>query len=665
VIGAKWEGQPGSDRVRGRALVFKGRVQIENVSPSVDCGRYAAKGIVGDQVAVGADIFREGHELVAAVIQYRGPSGTGWREEPLRLDVNDRWHGVFPVDGIGPWRYRILAWTDYYASWLDSLRKKHLAGQVDLDVDLEEGARLLERRHAPEPAKRALSRAAAILRSDTPLAERVAAANDPSLLRLLSAHPERLDVTTSVEFPLWVDREAARFSSWYEMFPRSEGATATRSGSFADAAKRLPAIAEMGFDVVYLPPIHPIGRSFRKGRNNTLQAEPTDPGVPWAIGSEEGGHTAVHPDLGTLDDFDEFVTEARRHGLEIALDFAIQCSPDHPWVRQHPEWFKHRPDGTIQYAENPPKRYQDTYPIDFDTPDIDTLRNELKAILDHWIGHGIKIFRVDNPHTKPLPFWEWLIAEIHREHPDVLFLSEAFTRPKMMYALAKLGFSQSYTYFAWRNTKQELTDYLTELTRTEVTNFFRPSFWPNTPDILTSYLQHGGPPAFKIRLVLAALACPAYGLYSGYELYEHLAVAPGSEEYLDSEKYQYRPRDWGRPDSLAPFITKINRIRSEYTVFRELRNLWFHHVGNDQILCFSKVELDRTNPILVVVNLDPLHSQDATTWLDLWQLGLEDSGPFEAYDLITDTAYIWHGPTNYVRLDPSYEPVHVLRLRAL
>ncbi|MGH8895544.1 MAG: alpha-1,4-glucan--maltose-1-phosphate maltosyltransferase [Egibacteraceae bacterium] len=649
--------------------MFRERVQIERVTPSVDCGRYAAKSIVGDRVLVGADVFREGHALVAAVVQSRGPADIEWREDSLRLDADDRWSGSFLVDEIGPWRYRIHAWTDHYASWLDGVRRKHAAGQVDLDVDLEEGARLLERRPAPEPAKATLNRAAAFLRSGALLAVRISVASDPGVLCLLEAHPERLDGTTSAELPMWVDRDAARFSAWYELFPRSEGATATQSGTFADAAKRLPAIAEMGFDIVYLPPIHPIGRSFRKGRNNTLQAEPTDPGTPWAIGSAQGGHTAVHEDLGTLDDFDEFVAEARRHGLEIALDFAIQCSPEHPWVGQHPEWFKRRPDGTVQYAENPPKRYQDIYPVDFDTPDLDSLCNELKGILDHWIGHGIKVFRVDNPHTKPLPFWEWLIAEIRREYPDVLFLSEAFTRPKVMYALAKLGFSQSYTYFAWRNTKAELIDYLTELTCTQVADFFRPNFWPNTPDILTSYLQHGGPAAFKVRLVLAALACPAYGIYAGYELYENVAVAPGSEEYLGSEKYQYRSRDWSEPSSLALFITKVNRIRREYPAFRELGNLRFHHITNDQILCFSKVSPSaasgRTNPMLVVVNLDPHSPQEGTTRLDLSQLGLARTGPFEAYDLVTDTAYVWDGPENYVRLDPSYEPAHVLRLRAL
>jgi starch synthase (maltosyl-transferring) len=643
---------------------LKGRVQVEDVKPSVDCGRYAAKTVIGDRVIVGTDVFREGHELVAAAVQFRGPSDTDWREEPLTLDVNDRWYGSFAATEMGAWRYRVAAWTDFYASWLDGVRKKHTVGQTDLDVDFAEGASLLDRRAAPAHAKRALTEAAAFLRSDAPVAERLAVASDPAVLRALRAYPERLDTTTSPELPLWVDRERAQFSAWYEMFPRSEGATATTSGTFADAAKRLPAIAEMGFDVVYLPPIHPIGRAFRKGRNNALTPEPTDPGVPWAIGSEEGGHTEVHPDLGTIADFDEFVAEAKRHDLEVAMDYAIQVSPDHPWVREHPEWFKQRPDGTIQYAENPPKKYQDIYPVNFDTPDYDGLLAELKRVLEFWIDHGVRIFRVDNPHTKPLPFWGWLIGEVHRERPDVLFLSEAFTRPKMMKTLAKLGFSQSYTYFAWRNTKQELIDYVTELAHTDMADYFRPNFWPNTPDILTEYLQYAPPAAFKVRLLLAALLSPAYGIYSGYELYEN-EPRPGVEEYLDNEKYQYKPRDWSRPDSLAPFITLVNRIREEHRAFRRLRNIWFHHIGNDQLLCFSKVEKDRTRPVLVVVNLDPRNPQEATTWLDLWQLGLEHAGPFEAHDLLTDTAYIWHGPENYVRLDPMYEVAHVFRLRAL
>ena len=660
---------------KGGTHGLTGHIQIQHVSPSVDCGRYAAKAVVGDEVVVSADVFREGHEKVAAAVRYRGPDDRAWKESPLRLDVNDRWYGSFPVDRQGPWRYTVCAWTDHYASWLDGLVKKHAAGQEDLAVEFEEGARLLERRTGPKAFGQVLAETAALLRSDAPNADKVAAASAEDLQALLERHPEKLDAGQSLELPLWVDREAARFSAWYEMFPRSEGAQVPqgdgmdgeppRSGNFKEASKRLPAIAEMGFDVVYLPPIHPIGRSHRKGPNNTLNPGPHDPGVPWAIGGEAGGHKAVHPDLGTIEDFDDFVAEAGRLGLEVALDFAIQCSPDHPWVREHPEWFRMRADGSIAYAENPPKKYQDIYPIDFDTADREGLWHELLDVLLHWIGHGVRIFRVDNPHTKALPFWEWVIAEIKREHPDVLFLAEAFTRPKMMQTLAKLGFSQSYTYFAWRNSKHELTEYLTELAHTDMADYFRPSFWPNTPDILTEYLVTGGRPAFKTRLLLAALLSPSYGIYSGYELCENTPLREGSEEYLDSEKYQYRPRDWDRPDSLAPWIARVNRMRREYPAFRDLRNLWFHHVGNEQLLCFSKVAAGRTDPVLVVVNLDPHHPQDGVTWLDLWQLGLEHAGPFEAHDLLTDTTYIWHGPDNYVRLDPHVEPAHVLRLRAL
>jgi starch synthase (maltosyl-transferring) len=651
---------------------MKGRVQVQAITPSVDGGRYAAKAIVGDEVAVGADVFREGHDKVAACVRYRGPDDDRWSEAPLRLDVNDRFHGVFPVDRVGAWRYAVVGWTDHYASWLDGFTKKVVAGRTHLELDAEEGALLLERRRVPRAARAVLDQAAALLRaSDAGLVEKVSAASDPDLVLLLDRNPERLDATVSKpELRLWVDREAAQFTAWYEFFPRSEGAVAAtadqpgESGSFADAAKRLPAIAEMGFDVVYLPPIHPIGIAYRKGRNNTLVPEPGDPGVPWAIGGAEGGHTAVHPDLGTIQDFDDFVEEAGRHGLEVALDFAIQCSPDHPWVREHPDWFRHRSDGSIAYAENPPKQYQDIYPIDFDTRDLKGLKAELKGVLDFWIGHGIQSFRVDNPHTKAIPFWEWLIDAIHAEHPDVLFLAEAFTRPKMMQTLAKIGFSQSYTYFAWRNSKEELTEYLTELSQTEMADYFRPSFWPNTPDILTEYLQLGGLAPFKVRLVLAALLSPAYGLYSGYELGEHLPIREGSEEYLDSEKYQYKPRDWSRVDSLAPYITRVNRIRSTQPAMRGLRGLWFHHVDNDHLLCFSKVTPQRTDPVLVVVNLDPYTAQAGMTWLDLWQLGLEGTAAYEARDLMTGATYHWRGADNFVRLDPWVEPVNVFALRA-
>jgi starch synthase (maltosyl-transferring) len=647
------------------------RVQVQAVSPVVDCGRYAVKRIVGDALTVGADVFREGHDKTAAVVRFRGPGDTDWAEVPLRLDSNDRWYGTFEVDRVGAWRYQVVAWTDHYATWLDGLQKKYRAGRTGLAVELEDGALLLERRKAPARARTDFEATAALLRSDDcDLASKVEAAGDPVLLALLERHPERLDATFGQELPLWVDREAAQFSAWYEFFPRSEGAVvegprAPRSGTLKDAAKRLSAVAEMGFDVVYLPPVHPIGQTNRKGRNNALVAEPGDPGVPWAIGSEDGGHTAVHPDLGTIEDFDDLIEEAARLGLEIALDFAIQTSPDHPWATEHPDWFRHRSDGSIAYAENPPKEYQDIYPLDFDTPDREGLWNELRGVVDFWVDHGVRIFRVDNPHTKALPFWEWLIDGVHEEHPDVLFLSEAFTRPKMMQTLAKLGFSMSYTYFAWRNTKQELTEYLEELAHGPMAEYFRPSFWTNTQDILTEFLQTGGRAAFKLRVLLAGLLSPQYGVYSGYELYENVPRNVGSEEYLDSEKYQYRPRDWSRADSLAPYLARLNRIRRTQPALRELRTLWFHHVDDPAMMAFSKVTPQRTDPVLVVANLDVHAARASVVRLDLWQLGLEHGGPYEAQDLVTDATYIWHGADNFVRLDPHAEPAHVFALRAL
>jgi starch synthase (maltosyl-transferring) len=649
-------------------ITRSGRVIIQAVTPQVDGGRYAAKAVVGEDVIVGADIFREGHDKLAAVIRYRGPDDTGWREAPLTLDVNDRWYGTFHVDAMGPWRYTVCAWTDHYASWLDGLEKKHRAGQTDLALELADGVALLRRRRVAKGDRTALDRVIGRLEGPGENEEKVAAAADPDLLDLLRRNPERLDTSTyKPELPLWVDREKALYSAWYEMFPRSEGATETTSGTFADAEKRLPAIAEMGFDVLYLPPIHPIGRTNRKGRTgpHDLSPGPDDPGVPWAIGSAEGGHKSIHPDLGDFDDFDRFVARAEDLGLEVALDFAIQCSPDHPWVTEHPEWFRHRSDGSIAYAENPPKKYQDIYPIDFDTDDLEGLYTELKSVVEFWIDRGVKIFRVDNPHTKALPFWEWLIAEIRKTHPETIFLAEAFTRPKMMQTLAKLGFNQSYTYFAWRNERWELVEYLTELAHGPMADYYRPNFWPNTPDILTEFLQTGGRPAFKLRLVLAALLSPSYGIYSGYELCENTPLEPGSEEYLNSEKYDYRPRDWDRADSLAPYITRVNRIRHDHAAFRKLRNVWFHPTSNDQLLCFSKVGPDRTDPLLVIVNLDPHSPQEGVADLDLWQIGLEGIGPFEAHDLLTDTTYVWHGAQNYVRLDPQVEVAHVLKLRAL
>jgi starch synthase (maltosyl-transferring) len=511
----------------------------------------------------------------------------------------------------------------------------------------------------------ALARLRDALRDASSSAEqRLAEAGRVQAVALMQRTADRSGATLAGPFPLWVDRELGVVSAWYEMFPRSEGAHDGRSGSLRTAAARLPAIAEMGFDIVYLPPIHPIGRTFRKGPNNTLEHGPDDPGSPWAIGGVEGGHTAVHPDLGGIDDFDDFVSSARAAGLEVALDYALQCSPDHPWVREHPQWFKHRPDGTIRYAENPPKRYQDIYPIDFATADRAALWNALRDVVLFWIGHGVTVFRVDNPHTKPIPFWQWLIADVRRRHPDVVFLSEAFTRPRVMQRLAKVGFTQSYTYFTWRNAKWELAEYLAELSQTEMVDWFRPSFWVNTPDILHATLQYGGAPAFRLRLVLAALSSPSWGMYSGYELYENTPLREGSEEYLNSEKYQYRPRQWDRADSLAPLVARVNGIRRRHRrAVALLRTLRLHHVDSDHLLCFSRTTDERDDMLLVIVNLDPFGVREGTTWLDLAALGIADGQYYEVHDELGGGSWVWQGPSNYVRLDPAVQPAHVFAVR--
>ena len=652
-----------------KADVKKGHVVIEAVAPQVECGVYRAKAVVGDHVTVTADIFRDGPDPLQAVIRYRGPSDSKWSEAPMALDANDRWTGTFTPTEIGRWSYTIEAWSDRYEAWRRGLVKKVEAGQA-VDLEIEEGALLLEARAKKIPAKerKLLLDAVAAARAkpfatEGPDYARITALLDDRLIALLGRHPERWASTTfRPVLQLTVDRERARFGAWYEFFPRSTGKPG-KHGTFKTAATRLAGIADMGFDVVYLPPIHPIGSSFRKGKNNSLEAAPNDVGSPWAIGSAQGGHKDVHPDLGTLADFDAFVAEAERVGLEVALDFAIQCSPDHPWVTEHPEWFHHRPDGTIKYAENPPKKYQDIYPINFDTEDKEGLWTELKSVVDHWIEHGVKIFRVDNPHTKAFAFWEWLIESIQTEHPDVIFLAEAFTKPKVMKRLAKLGFTQSYTYFTWRTSKWELTEYLTELTRTDMAEYFRPNFFANTPDILHEYLQIGGPPAFKIRLVLAAMLSPTYGIYSGYELYERIPAHPGSEEYLDSEKYELRHRDWDTRDSLAPYIRRINEIRKKNDALAQLTGLDFHMVDKDSLLAFSK-RSPGADTILVIVNLNPFHWEEGTVHLDLGALGVDPGQPFRVHDLITGDAFVWHGSPNYVRLDPQHEPAHIFQIES-
>jgi starch synthase (maltosyl-transferring) len=650
----------------GSVLHMIGRIVIEDIRPQVDCGQFTTRAVAGETVPVSATIFRDGHnEVVAAAVRLTGPGDRRSQLVPL-TEVNHglhHWQGEITLTRTGSWSFVIEAWTDEVATLRTGTQKKLDAGR-DISLELEEGAQLLEAATAWVPAsgREVLTAAAAGLRNESAdQAERLASAYDSAVVELLERNPPK-DATRSKRLGVWADRPRALYGSWYEFFPRSEGATATTSGTFKQAAERLPAIATMGFDVVYLPPIHPIGHTHRKGPNNTLEAGPDDPGSPWAIGSEAGGHDAIHPDLGTIDDFDAFVARANELGMEIALDYALQCSPDHPWVRDHPDWFRIRPDGSIAYAENPPKVYQDIYPLNFDSPDAPALYEACKGVLDHWIAHGVRIFRVDNPHTKPVRFWEWLIAAVKAEHPDVLFLAEAFTRPPMMRVLAKIGFTQSYTYFTWRNGKAELEEYCKELAHSPSAEYMRPNFFVNTPDILHAYLQYGGPAAFKIRAVLASMLSPTWGVYSGYELYEHQAVRPGSEEYLDSEKYQYRPRIWSQP-SLAGYLTRLNEIRRAHPALHWLRNLRFHLADSNDIIAFSKQAGD-DDAVLVVANLNPHETRDSFVHLWMPALGLDwDTGPFEVHDEITGQTWTWHGSSNWVRLDPHWEPAHVLHVR--
>jgi starch synthase (maltosyl-transferring) len=643
------------------------RVVIERVRPQIDCGRFSIKRIVGETVVVEADVFADGHDQVSCQLLY-------WREEddetvqssPMVAIGNDRWRGEFPVLKVGRYGYTVEGWIDHYKTWHSDLIKRIDAGQ-DVQLDLLIGAQIIE-----DVASRASGEDAEILRhsirrirdkkenvsrKDTMLGS--------ELLQIVERYPERILVTRH-ETPLSavVDREQARFSAWYEIFPRSCSPEPGRHGTLRDCEAALPYIASMGFNVVYLPPIHPIGHKFRKGKNNSVSAEPDDVGSPWAIGSEEGGHTSIHPQLGTLEDFKRFVTTAKGQGLEVALDMAFQCTPDHPYVKQHREWFRERPDGTIQYAENPPKLYQDIYPLDFESAEWHALWLELKEVVLFWVKLGVRIFRVDNPHTKPFSFWEWLIQEIKDQDPDVLFLAEAFTRPHVMYRLAKLGFSQSYTYFAWRNNKQELTEYFNELTQTEVQEYFRPNLWPNTPDILPEYLQVGGRPAFMVRFILAATLGASYGIYGpAFELCENAPYQPGSEEYLNSEKYELKHRDLKSVQSLKEFVARINGIRRDNPALQSNRNLRFHNTDNSSLLCYSKATDDLSNIIIVIVNLDSFHMQSGYVDLDLHSLGLDATHAFQVHDLLGEGRYLWHGPRNYVELSPESLPAHIFHVR--
>jgi starch synthase (maltosyl-transferring) len=641
-------------------------VIIEDVQPTVDGGRYPAKREVGDVLEVSADIFMEGHDVLDATVRYRSPGETRWRTAPMRLVDNDRWVGSVPLERPGRYTFTIEALPDPYRSWLADLGKRVEAGQ-DVASELSEGGALVAAaaRRARGTDARDLRAAAARMAAAASQAEAVAVGNEAGLAELMARHLDRRAATRDPRiYEVLAERERARCAAWYELFPRSARADGQHA-TFGDAEAELARVAAMGFDVVYLPPIHPIGHAFRKGRNNALTAVPSDPGSPWAIGSTEGGHTAVHPRLGSLDDFDHFVKRAGALGLEIALDFAIQCSPDHPYVREHPEWFFHRPDGTIKYAENPPKKYQDVYPLNFHGADPGPLWDEMRRIVEFWIGHGVRTFRVDNPHTKPVAFWEWLIGRVQRAHPDVIFLAEAFTRPKMMKVLAKAGFTQSYTYFTWRNEKAELTEYLEEITTPPVADYLRGHLWPNTPDILHETLQTGGRPAFKMRLVLAATLSSLYGIYSGYELCERIPVRAGSEEYLDSEKYEIKARRWDAPDSLVDFITALNRIRREHRALQLYRNLRFYTADDPHIVWYGKMTPARDDAIFVAANLD-LHGVHASLVdVPLAELGLGPDEPYVMHELLSDRRYEWRGPRGYVALDPGLDAAQIFAVHRL
>ncbi len=641
------------------------RIVIEDVTPTVDGGRYPAKRIVGDICTVEADIFRDGHQLLRAALKYRPKSAERFEESPMELVDNDRWRGQFLPSTNGRYVFTIEAWTDCFASWLRDFQKKVSAGR-DVRSDLLEGIALIERlaNSAGEVDRETLARCLSELRS--PVSDLGAALKILSAPAVLAAAQQADERTGVVRYDppleLVVDRRKAAFSTWYEMFPRSQSNEPGRASTLREAERWLPGVCDMGFDVIYLPPIHPIGLTNRKGPKNRLQGDGTSPGSPWAIGNSSGGHDAIEPNLGTLDDFDHFVATVNRLGMEVALDFAVQCSPDHPWVQLHPEWFRHRPDGTIHYAENPPKEYQDIYPIDFDTIDQDGLINELLRIVFHWIAHGVRIFRVDNPHTKPVAFWRWLIERVQADHPDVLFLAEAFTRPKMMKALAKAGFSQSYTYFTWRNTKNELIDYLTELTQSSMVEYFRPNLFVNTPDILTSILQTGNPSAFKMRAVLAATLGSSYGIYSGFEFCEHLAV-PGTEEPLNSEKYEIKFRDQHQPGNIREYIARLNKIRRANPALQDFKNLHFLMTDNDQVLLYVKNSRDSKNVVLVAVNLDPVNVQVCTGFVPADAVGVQRGQGFRVTDLLTHAQYVW-SDRNYIRLDPAVQPAHILKIEA-
>jgi len=643
------------------------RVIIESVAPEIDGGQHPIKRVPKEHVVVEADAYADGHDLLTVILKSRHESEKTWSETAMKPLGNDRWRGEFEVTELGVYLYTIEGWVDPFSSWRRDLLKR-IEAQQDVSMDLIIGERLVE-----EAAKRANDVDAQSLQAwarefsqsgESTMKARIERVLDEEMTKLTLRFPDRSHATThEKELRVTVDPILARTGAWYEIFPRSCPGKVGRHGTFKDVEAFLPHVAEMGFDVLYLPPIHPIGQSFRKGKNNNPVCQPDEPGSPWGIGSKEGGHTAIHPELGTLDDFKGMLRKARELKIEVALDIAFQCSPDHPWVREHPQWFRERPDGTIQYAENPPKKYQDIYPINFESDDWPALWQELKRVIVYWIAHGVRVFRVDNPHTKSLPFWEWVIGDIRQTRPDVIFLAEAFTRPHLMYGLSKLGFNQSYNYFPWRNTKAELIEYFTELSQPPVSEFFRANLWPNTPDILTRYLQDGGRPAFIARLILAATLGASYGIYGPtFEFMENKPVQKDGEEYLNSEKYEIRSWDLNRADNLTDLISRVNRIRRENPALHDLHHFQFHHTDNDTIIAYSKTDDELKNVVLIIVNLDPYNVQSGWVDLTLEELGIAPGTTFQVHDLLTDARYSWHGDRNYVELRPWEMPAHIFRV---
>lgn len=649
-----------------KELEGKKRVTIENVYPQLDCGKFPIKRVINEKVEVSADIFVDGHDKVKASIIFRNNKKEEWKSVPMEFIGNDHWKGSFFPEALGPYEYTIEAWVDHFTTWQYGLKKKFEDNQ-DIKTEMLIGAELIEQalQNSPVGGKKNLLQAIDLLKANQNEAKTVSFALSDEVSVMMESLNEKDKVSTYKILPLKVESKLALFSAWYEFFPRSTAAGEGQHGTFQDCERILPEIARMGFDVVYLPPIHPIGISHRKGLNNATTAKEGDPGSPWAIGGKEGGHKAIHPQLGNFSDFESMVKKAKDLNLNIALDFAIQCSPDHPYVKDHPDWFKWRPDGTVQYAENPPKKYQDVLPVNFETEDWENLWKELKSIVDFWIEKGVRIFRVDNPHTKPFKFWEWLIAEVHAKHPDIIFLAEAFTRPRIMEKLAQVGFNQSYTYFTWRNSKEEFQEYLAELTKTDRREYFRPNFWPNTPDILPISLEEKGEPSFLIRLFLASTLSSNYGIYGPLFEFGVNKAYPGKEEYIDSEKYEIKLWDWNKNSKVKELITKINQIRKENSALQSTWNIEFHQTDTPKIICYSKTDEGMENKLLFIASLDPIHTQSGWIQVPLKNFGLTEADPFVMRDLISGEQYTWKGEWNYVELRPHIMPVHLFRLESL